>query len=70
MLCRNVIIFGEHIVILKQANGQDMKILMTESQMYLLDIKSSPSLTGQNSRQKYAYYQFGVVDKNNLEEGY
>ena len=41
--------------------GQDMEILMTESYMYLLDIKSSPSLNGQNSN------MLNLLTKNNLE---
>ena len=40
---------------------------MTESQMYLLDIKSSLSLTGQHKNREIVFHQVEFVDKNNLE---
>ena len=39
---------------------------MTEWHMYLLDIKSSPTLIGQNNNITYVFYQVELVDKNKL----
>ena len=46
--------------------GQDMEILMTESNLYLLDIKSSPSLNGQNNNRKMSSIRLNLLT-NNLE---
>ena len=40
---------------------QDMEILMTESHMYLPDIKSSPSLTSQNNNRKMSSVRLNVL---------
>ena len=43
--------------------GQDMELLMTESHMYLLDIKSSPSLTSQNSKRSMSSIRLNLFAK-------
>ena len=43
--------------------GQDMELLMTESHMYLPDIKSSPSLTGQNNNRKMSSIRLNLLTK-------
>ena len=44
---------------------QDMALLMAESHVYLLDIKSSPTLIGQNKNRTYVLHQVEFVNKNN-----
>ena len=40
-----------------------MELPVTESHVYLLDIKSSPSLIGQNNNRTYVFHQVEFVDK-------
>ena len=44
-----------------------MELLMTESHMYLLDIKFRLSLTGQHNNREIIFHQVEFVNKNNLE---
>ena len=44
-----------------------MELLKTEAHMYLLDMKSSPTLIVQNNNRTFVFHQIKFVDKNNLE---
>ena len=44
-----------------------MKLLMTESDVFLLDINSIPSLTGQNNNRKMSSITLNWLTKNNLK---
>ena len=43
--------------------GQDMELLMQEFHMYLLDIKSSPKLTGQHDNRVMSFIRLNLLTK-------
>ena len=47
---------------------QDIELLMTEYHIHLQDIKSSHSLTGQNSNRRMSSIRLNLLTKNNLED--
>ena len=44
--------------------GQDIELIMTESHMYLQDIKSSPSRTGHNSNISVSSIRLNMLTKS------